>query len=220
MIEMFRASFSQYGHCVSIPRKAFLTGYDWQIKAYLDNSFRFLIPKPQSPPLEPALLYSFTAGLSDSDGCWSVRDSRGRTAFKFDVTSNNSDLLSRLASSLEKEGYHPHLYRSQSKGTIKLVKGRDENKWITLTQDIWTLVISRKDKVKRLAYQVLPYSRHQEKISKMKLFLDNQNEDWEEMKPKFEQLRHHIKSETNETISRAEIEYKARHREVALGVVG
>jgi len=95
MIEMFQATFSQYGHCIATPRKVSLTGYDWQIKVYLDNSFRFLIPKPQFPPSEQSLLYSFTAGLSDSDGCWSAYESRGRTAYSFDITSRNRILPRR-----------------------------------------------------------------------------------------------------------------------------
>lgn len=176
MIEMFQASFSQYGYCVAAPRKIFLTGYDWQIKAYLDNSFRFLIPKPQSPPSEQSALYSFTAGLSDSDGCWSAHESRGRTAFSFGITSQNHLLLTGLVSVLEKQGYHPHVYLSQEKGTVKLVKGREESRRIPLMEDVWTLALSRKDEIKRLARQVLPYSRHQEKMAKMKLFLDDLND--------------------------------------------
>ncbi len=220
MLQMFQKSFSQYGYCFATPRRVFLTGYDWQIKAYLDNSFRFMIPRPLSPPSEPTLLSMFTAGLSDSDGCWSAWEKRGRTAFHFNITSRSNGLLMGLASALEKWNYHPHVYLSQKKGTIKLVKGREGNRWITLTEDIWTLVISRRDEIKRLAHQVLPYSHHQEKIGKMKLFLDYRNEDWSEMGPRFTELQRNIRSETNESISRAEIEYKARHGELASGVVG
>ena len=215
MLEMFHQSFSHYGHCVVVPRKVFLTGYDWQIKAYLDNSFRFIIPRPLNPPSELGSLYSFTAGFSDSDGCWSASKRRGPTGFNFDITSSNHVLLIGLASALEKEDYHPHMYLSQKKGTVKLAKGPEESRWITLTKDVWRLIMSRKDEVKRLAHQLLPYSRHQEKIAKMKLFLDNRNEDWAEMRPRFEKLRRGIRLETRQTISRAEIEYKARRKELA-----
>ena len=98
-----------------------------------------------------------------------------------------------------------------------MVKGRDETRAITLTDDTWTLVMKRKDDVKRLARKVLPYSKHQEKIAKMELILDPSNEHWAEMGPKFERLRQQIRFETNETILRAEIEYKARHEEPTLG---
>lgn len=54
----------------------------------------------------------------------------------------------------------------------------------------------------------------------MKLILDEKNEDWEEMGPKFEELRKKIRLETTKTISGAEIEYKTRHKELASGVVG
>jgi hypothetical protein len=86
MLELFQGCFSRYGCCSATPRRVFLTGYDWQVHAYLDNSFRFLIPKPSSPPLDSALLYVFTAGLSDSDGCWCAHERGGRTAFGFNIT--------------------------------------------------------------------------------------------------------------------------------------
>lgn len=58
MLEMFWQCFSRYGRCKVVPRHVFLTGYDWQILVYLDNSFRFLLPKPPKPPSEPAPLSS------------------------------------------------------------------------------------------------------------------------------------------------------------------
>jgi len=117
-------------------------------------------------------------------------------------------------------GYHPRIYLSQEKGTIKLVKGREESRWITLTDDVWTLVMKRRNEIKRLARRVLPYSRRQEKVAKMKLFFDVRNDDWAEMGPTIREMRHNTRIETNDAISRAEIEYKARHREPASGVVG
>lgn len=57
-------------------------------------------------------------------------------------------------------------------------------------------------------------------MEKMNLILDEQNDDWFEMGPEFEELRQGIRTETRESISRAEIEYKGRHREQDSGVVG
>jgi len=220
MLEMFSHCFSRYGRCKVVPRRVFLTGYDWQVLVYLDNSFRFLIPKPASSPSEPTLLYAFTAGFGDSDGCWAASDRRGRTAFSFCITSRNHILLAELKLALESEGYHPHLYLSRERGTTKVVKGRDETRVVTLTEDTWTLVMSRRSEVKQLASNVLPYSQHQEKIARMKLILDDRNDDWSEMGPKIEELRRSIRAETSECISRAGIEYKAQNREAASGVVG
>jgi hypothetical protein len=47
----------------------------------------------------------------------------------------------------------------------------------------------------------------------MRLILDERNEDWEEMGPRFKDFHRKIKLETEETILRAEIEYKAHHEE-------
>jgi len=220
MLEMFKTCFSPYGCCLLVPRKVFLTGYDWQALIHLDNSFRFLIPKPLVPPSDLELLYSFIAGFGDSDGCWSASEKDGRTTFSFDITSSSQTLLVKLSSRLEEVGYHSHVYLSRAMGTVKLVEGRWGTKRIILTKNTWTLVMKRKEDVKRLAREVMPYSKHKEKISKMRLFLDAKNDDWAQMGPKIDALRTRIRAETAESVSRAEIEYKARHREPVSGVVG
>ena len=143
MIDMFRATFAHHGHCTMIPRRVFLTGYDWQVKVYLDNSFRFLIPKTTALPTNPALLYVFMAGFNDSDGCWSASDKHGKTTFSFDLTSRSHELLDILAAVLRKENYHPYVYLSRAKGTVKLVKGIRGTRAITLAADAWTLVVKR-----------------------------------------------------------------------------
>lgn len=220
MLEMFEKTFATYGHCAAVPREVFLTGHDWQVHGYLDNSFRFLLPKPISPPTQIEFLYPFIAGLSDSDGCW-FACAKGRwTAVGFNITSGNHELLAKLASVLEKAGYNPHVYLSRKKGTTKLVKGRSETKTITLKHDTWVLAISRIEAVKRLASNVLPYSRHREKKAKMELILDEKNYDWAVMGPVWKELRGNIRAETEETIRKAEMEYKARHGELGSGVVG
>ena len=162
----------------------------------------------------------FTAGLSDSDGCWSAWEKRGRTAFHFNITSRSNGLLMGLASALEKWNYHPHVYLSQKKGTIKLVKGREGNRWITLTEDIWTLVISRRDEVKAIGTSDAPLQSSSREDRENETILGRWKRGLERMGPRFTELQRNIRSETNESISRAEIEYKARHREPASGVVG
>ena len=52
MLELFQQVFLPYAECVTEPRKAFLTGYDWQIKTHLDDTFRFLIDQPLKIPEE------------------------------------------------------------------------------------------------------------------------------------------------------------------------
>ena len=49
---------------------------------------------------------------------------------------------------------------------------------------------------------------------------DDQNDDWSETETKTKGLRGRIRFETSGIISRAEIEYKARHKEPFPGVVG
>ena len=78
MIEPFQQTFTPCEQCVLEPRKVFLTGYDWQIRIQLDNSFEFLIEEPLRIPKERVALYESIAGLSGSDVSWYLSRTKGR----------------------------------------------------------------------------------------------------------------------------------------------
>ncbi len=210
MLELFRQRFAPYGQCTIEPRKVFLTGYDWQIKIQLDNSFEFLIDEPLQIPTERILLYEFLAGLSDSDGCWCLFEDKEKTACAFMISSQSKNLLAQLKKALEKECFHVYLYRDRSKGDTKIMHGVSGTKEITLKMDSWRLDIHRREEVRVLARRLLPLSRHREKIQRMCLILDEANEPWKNMGPKVTALKDETKEQTARTIRRAEIEYKAR----------
>ncbi len=220
MLGLFGRSFGQYGQCISYPRRVFLTGYDWQIKAYLDNSFDFILRKPAAPPQDKREFYWFLAGLSDSDGTWALWRSNNRTNFAFLITSGSGQLLSGIKTILERERYHVSLRVSRTKGSKKTLRGPEVSREIQLTKDTWVLTIARAGEVRRLARELLGLSRHEEKIQRMNLILDEGNDEWMTAAPRLDRLRRHVRADTFETIQRAEIEYKIRHREAASGVVG
>jgi hypothetical protein len=172
MLEMFERTFAPYGHCEAVPRQVFLTGYDWQIRAILGNSFSFLVTKPAHPPNETNHFYAFVAGFSDSDCNWSVNNGNGKTHYKFALTSADYKLLGELKVSFEKKGYHPLLAITREKDTVKVMKGLRETRQITLKKDTWALKMNRKEEVKALARVILPFSRHSEKMRRMCLVLD------------------------------------------------
>jgi hypothetical protein len=212
LLELFTKSFARYGPCTQTARRVFLTGYDWQIRVSLDQSFSFLIEKPTTTiDLEQHQLYSFIAGVSDSDGTWAITRDNLKTACGFILSSENKSLLDDLKQKLRKNCFHASVYLDKPKGTTKILSGVTGDKEIRLTMDMWRLEIHRREEVRALARQVLPFSLHREKIRKMCLILDEKNEEWSSMAPKIEELRHDIEQDTKNCISRAEIEYKARH---------
>ncbi len=220
MLELFERTFTPYSQCISYSRRAFLTGYDWQIKAYLDDTFDFLVRKPVAPPQGASEFYHFLAGLSDSDGTWSMWRRNQKTGFAFLITSESHELLAGVKCVLEGEGLHVSLRVSRKKGSKKVLKGLERSIEVRLGMDVWTLTIVRKSEVRRLARKLLLLSRHREKIARMCLILDERNDGWAVLVPKIERLRSSTKEETVEMIRRAKIEYKIPHREAHPGVVG
>lgn len=210
MLELFRWSFAPYGQCNAEPRRVFLSGYDWQLKMELDESFEFLVDESQEIPSEGDQFYWFLAGLADSDGSWCLFGDKGKTACAFMISSQSKLLLERTKTRLVKECYHAKLYLDKKKGTTKTIRGVNGSREITLTKDLWRLDIHRREEVRALARRLLPISRHSEKRRKMFLMLDEASEEWGMMAPKVQRLRDDIRNETVRTISDAEIEYKAR----------
>jgi len=220
MLELFQQSFTPYGQCHMEARRVFLTGFDWQMRINLGKSFEFLLNETREVPAERNEFYRFLAGLSDSDGCWCVFEDKGKAACAFMISSQNKDLLVALKGVLEREFFHVYLYLDRAKGTTKILRGVNGAREVKLTRDSWRLDIHRREEVRRLARQILPLSRHREKIRKMCLILDESNEEWKNMGPKTKALKDAIRDETRRTIQLAEIEYKARHPTSDIGVVG
>lgn len=220
MLDLFQQTFAPFGHCTFESRKVFLTGFDWQVKVELDNTFEFLIDKPVRIPTGRRALYEFLAGLSDSDGSWIVFEGKGKSALALVITSEDKRLLLLLKEALEKECVHAYVYLDRRAGTTKIMHGVAEVRQIRLTKDVWRLDIHRREEVRMLARRLLPLSHHQEKIRRMCLVLDEGNEDWVTMGPKIQEMREETREETIRTIKAAEIDYKARGKGRQMGVVG
>ena len=211
MLELFTQIFEKYGHCSTRPREVFLTGYDWQSRTYLDNSFNYLINKPQRVPVTAIEFYAFLAGLSDSDGSWVITHNGIRMTYAFQITSEEHDLMRSVKSELEILAYHPTLHLDRRKGMKKIIHGVFGPREITLSKDMWLLRVQRLAEVSLLASKVLPFSRHREKIEKMQTILSTKTRDWSSIEPTVKNHRKRVKEEVSESIRKAAIEYKARH---------
>jgi DNA-binding CsgD family transcriptional regulator len=220
MVELFTRTLDNYGHCSLVTRIVFLTGYGWQGRTYLDNSFSFLIDKPKTVPTDEMQFYAFVAGLSDSDGSWVISHDEARLTFTFLITTEESLLIRAVKTMLESIGLHPTLRMDQKSGTTKTTKimhGVSGARKITLSRDMWVLRLHRLGEVSFLAAKILPLSRHKEKIEKMRIILDSKTRDWQAVEPLIVSLRSGIRNEVVESIRKAEIEYKARHPGAAIG---
>jgi hypothetical protein len=216
MLELFMRTFGNYGHCSLLARQVFLTGYDWQARTYLDNSFGFLIDKPLTVPTSEPQFYAFVAGLSDSDGSWVITHNEARLKYAFLITTEESSLIRAVKTTLEEIGLHPTLHLDERRGTTKTMRGVSGPRRITLSRDIWVLRLQRLEEVSSLAAKILPLSRHKEKIEKMRIILNSKTRDWSLVEPFVTSLRKRIGDGVTESIRKAEIEYKARHPGAAI----
>ncbi len=82
---------------------------------------------------------------------------------------------------------------------------------------MWVLRLHRLEEVSFLAAQILPLSRHNEKIEKMRIILSCKTTRWSSVEPLVERLRNKIKDGVVESIRKAAIEYKARHPGAVIG---
>jgi hypothetical protein len=200
MIDLFFRVFSKYGHCGKIAVKD-ACGYKYNIYSFLDESFSFLLDNPPQIILKSReSFYSLLAGYNDTDGDWRLHRSRKYISVSFRLRMGDCELMKQIKEQLEKEGYHPNFGLQKPTGWAK--------------KDIYVVHVDRRKEVEDLAQKILPYSKHKEKIEKMKLILKAKGKKyWTEIKDEVLEFREKIKKEVNECVKRAEEEYKRKRRE-------
>lgn len=207
MIKLFYEIYGRYGRCnkISCKNKS-LRSYCWKLYCYFNKSFDFLIRKPLRVPKRNNLFYSFLAGYADADGSWVIEGKKERVYFVFEIGSENAKLLSQIKEKLVKNGCHPSL-TSIKKKENEVDRSSDTNKSFHI------LSLTRRKEVIYLAERILKYSRHEEKLAKIKLMLKVKNKKrWSEVKDEVEKLRKQIKSDVKECIKQAKEDYRKRHK--------
>lgn len=117
MAKLFSESFKQYGHVMADAGRAYLPGrYRWQIRAHLDNSFRFLVSKTSDLPKERNRFYAFLGGYSDAECCWSVYFSKNRVKTSWSIESRDLFLLRSIRDRLRSEGFPLCIMSSGNRG--------------------------------------------------------------------------------------------------------
>ena len=145
-------------------------GLEWFIYVDLDNSFEFLINKPNEIPdwiiADNKLFFVFLSAYSDCEGNWHLTKSHEiHTRFTFRLRTSDKKILENIKAKLRYLGYSPNLNIERAKGTI--------SGYGVYSNNFYSLIIGKKEEVIMLIQNLLPHSKHNEKITKMNYILAN-----------------------------------------------
>jgi DNA-binding transcriptional regulator YiaG len=193
-LEMFRNVFEKYSFVNSFittmkdGRKA------WRIYCRLDNSFEFLLYKPNEIPKwildDKNYFYAFLAGYADCEACWNIwklKDCK-KARTRFQITSGDKIILEQITNKLKEYHFKPRLRLAHKKGYRKT--------YGKYNKDMYCLNLHYQKEIRRLVKILLKFSKHAEKIWKMRFILEKQNKNWEDVKYKINEFKQQIK-ETN-----------------------
>jgi len=207
MAKLFSDSFEKYGHIMADAGRAYLPGrYRWQIRAHLDNTFRFLLSKTSDLPGERNRFYAFLGGYSDAECCWSVYFSKGRAKMSWSIESRDLSLLRSISERLTREGLHPLHYIYQERGNQRFRK--DQKIRAPGDKQSAEIRLVRKHEVLSLAEKLLQISRHGEKVAKMRLILGIHSMTRVGIVAALKRIRRKMKTEVRTFEAAAKREYK------------
>jgi hypothetical protein len=170
--------------------------FAWQISAYLDDSFSFLISKLSKIPSwivnNKQLFFNFLAGLIDSDGTIALK---GKDRPVIRITSSDKWLMQKIKNILEKFNYHAVLYKKEKHNEIHFGK-----------KPIYELEIGKKKEVMELLSQLS--FKHEEKIKRATLILTLRKE---QLTKTWKELINEIRSKRIEYQKSAKVAIKVKN---------
>ena len=155
------------------------------------------------------------AGYSDSEGCWEIYPQKRRIRVSWVVETSDLDLVQIIADRLRSEGFHPHLYLAWAKSN-----GRGKAKGERAAKKKLRLVHCKTDEVVVLARIMMQYSKHAEKMERMRLIVSHPLGEWSEIAAEVRRLRKMTKQQVAGYVREAERAYKRRTNTNQHGVVG
>lgn len=194
-VNLLRKAMKKYGETKTYFSRNHAREDEWFIYADLDRSFEFLLKKPQEIPSwileDESCFYSFLCAYSDCEGSFSIiKSHKNSVRFTFRITSGDKKVLEQIKSTLESYGYNPCFYLHSKKGLRKGSKGRF-NKF---NFDMYQIIMYRKTEMLRFIEALLPFSKHDEKIDKMKYIQENKDKNWNKILPGWNKIREGIKA--------------------------
>ena len=191
-VDLLKNSFEKYGEMRKYYSKSKSREDEWFIYTDLNLSFKFLLKKPeeiQSWILEDKdNFYDFLAAYMDCEGSWRVAKSHEKhVRFFFDISTGDKKIIEQIKEKLNSMGYYALSYLDKKKG--------DPSSFGPYNKDVHNVVINRKNDIIRLIKNLLPLSKHSEKIRKMYFILENKDKKWHEIEKGWNKIREEIKGE-------------------------
>lgn len=209
MIELFETTFRGYGFVKKYPAKGPLV-YEWYVYCDLDRSFEFLIEKPVEVSKNNGGFYAFLAGYVDSEGTWTFSYQNDRLRLHFWIKSQDIKLLNEIKKKLENDGFHPSGPHLRVKGGTSTSRLTSNGKiLVTNSKDYFQLDLCKRDEIVRLAKKLVLFSRHKEKMGRMRLVLEAVEERL--TKEKIKNFIEAANIKTKECVKVAELGYLYRH---------
>lgn len=189
-VDMMRLTFGGYAH-VGTHKRFNRNHYEWVVYADLTKSFEFLLEKPKQIPADimvnDKLFFYFLAAYFDCEGSLVITKSNDNDVrFMFRVGGYEKTILEQLKTKLESLGLSPLLYLDRQKG-FRTTFGRTR-------EDFYVLKIYKKAAIIKLVKRLLPLSRHNEKITKIRFALELGDKKWREIKDSIFRVRADIKA--------------------------
>jgi len=172
MIKLFERTFEEYGCVKKYPVKGPLT-YGWYVYCDLDTSFNFLIEKPSGLPRWDNF-YAFLAGYVDSEGTITFDCCSSYPRPNFWIKSQDVELLSEVVWKLKSDGFHVsglHLRTKSGTWASGISQSSGAPVSIQNTKDYYQLGLYRGNEIARLLKKLMQFSRHREKMERMRLAL-------------------------------------------------
>ena len=191
-IQMMKDTFRKYSHAHHYYMNGRCGYKEIIVYSYLDRTFEFLLGKPDKIQEwiinNDEYFLSFLAGFMDSEGCWYVGGgSKGNFVVLFQLSNTNEMYLKQIKERLKQFGIKSDIVFDRTNNTNHYGYKR-----------VYDLQIRHKDDIFEMAEKLLPFSKHYEKIRKMKLILKTRNnKKWVEIQEYVAKLRQIIKEEVN-----------------------
>lgn len=191
-IELIEKVFSKYSH---IKVYDYLNNGRKQYHVYCDvnQSFDFLLKKSEVIPewiiCNEDLFFSFLAGYSDAEGCWSITKNDIKSiSFGFRLSTGDKNILIQIKNKLEELGFSVSFHLSKKVG--------DGSGFGIRNKDIYVIQIHKRSNIIKLLEKLLPSTQHNKKIRKMSLIKEIEDyKSWNDVKDRVLNLRNEIKTE-------------------------
>lgn len=193
-IEMFRNAFEKYSKVNLYVASNDKTGEEIRVHCLLDKSFKFLLNKLKKIPnwilKKKEYFFAFLSGYIDCEGYWQIyqRKTTGRTFARLRIATEDKLILKQIHKKLQSLGFNPK-FRLVCKRNTSTSFGK-------IKKDVYEISVNSTKDVLKLAKTLLKFSRHIEKIWKMKFILRNIGKKWSQVKYKLEKFKKHVKETT------------------------